>query len=78
MLFCRREFIASESGTIIYTKRADLGMPTARYAVGILKGVRPGTGEGTMRQAIYEATVIHRALEEICDKSNIGNVRVFQ
>ena len=52
-------------------------MTTIRTAVGMLKGLRPGTGEGTDRRAIYEAIVLHPALNEICADASLAEMRIF-
>ena len=70
-LFCSEEFDDGDSGTVIYVEHYVQGAPTERYALAMHKGVRPGTGPGTLNlKPIYDGIVIGSALDEI--RQNAG------
>ena len=74
MVPCREHFVNGESGSIIFAERTTDDETTERFAVAILKGVRPGTQH--RRHPIYEAVILHPALQEILGHTHFNVVPV--
>ena len=74
MVPCRDRFGNGESGSIIFAERTTDDGTSERFAVAILKGVRPDTQH--RQHPIYEAVILHPALEEILGHTRFNVVPV--
>ena len=61
-IFYRLNFNPSDSGTVIFVERYPTDDTKTRWAVAILKGVRPGTSD--TEKPTYEAIWLEPALRE--------------
>ena len=76
--YFRLPFGVGDSGSIIYTEAVAADRVTiVRDAVGMLKGLRPGTGEGSGHPATYEATVLYPTLNAVCGAAGLTYVKPF-